>query len=124
MSVDSYCRWLSGYFFVAGLDMDDLYQEARIAAWLAPGHERTAARRRILDLLKMSQRRPRLCVLHDRHAVPDPLEGRERLRLIVDAPRTDNERVAVGRALRGEPIGRHEKALQVALIRVRERLAA
>ena len=62
--LERYARWLSSYFYVPGMDKQDLRQEARLAMWLArPGCERIAARRRILDLLKMSQRRPQFVEL-------------------------------------------------------------
>lgn len=129
--VDRYCRHLAAFFFVDGLDRDDLFQEARLAAWLAPvGAERIAARRRILDLLKFAQRRPRFApaiedmrLVDARADVVDLAAARERLRAVCAVPGR-SERIALGRALRGEPIRRHEKALQVALHRVRLRLAA
>ena len=34
--IDGYCRHLASFFFVEGMDRDDLFQEARLAAWLAP----------------------------------------------------------------------------------------
>lgn len=124
--IDRYCRWLSYYFHVPGLDPDDLYQEACIAAWLAPGHERIAARRQMLDLIKISQRRPRTTRLTAETAVsPDVIDTvitREQLRAVVDAPLTRHEAIALGRAARGEPIQRHEKALGVAYWRARRRL--
>ena len=65
---ESYCRWLAGFFFVDGMDRHDIYQEAVLAAWLAPaGLEHVAARRRIIELLRRSQRggRPTFCELVD-----------------------------------------------------------
>lgn len=124
--IDPYCHWLARYFFVPGMDADDLFQEARIAAWLAPSAPRTAARRRILDLLKFSQRRP---LIHRfDHSIIEPSDvveivaARETLRRIVTAPLTRNEAIALGRAARGEPIRRSEKSLGVAYWRARRRL--
>lgn len=124
--IDNYCRWLSHYFFVPGLDPDDLYQEATLAAWLAPHCPRIAARRRILDLLKWSQRRPKTVLLDERIGqAPDALmDARETLRRVISANLTEHERIALGRSIRGEPIRREEKALGVAYWRVRKRLLA
>ncbi len=129
MTNDGYFRWLSRFFFASGMDSDDLYQEARLAAWLAPEHPRLAARRQILDLVKIANRRSfdsvpdRLATVPDRTAdVVDLVEARERLRAIFDLP--PNEQRAIGRVIRGEPIRRSEKALQSSLVRARRRLAA
>ena len=123
-------RFLATYFFVAGMDSDDLAQEARLAAWLAPGNERVAARRRVLDLLKFSQRRPRFAaaiedfrLVDARADVVELVEARERLRSVIAANLTQSERVAVGRRLRGEPIRRDEKVLDQAWFRARRKLA-
>lgn len=124
--VEAYCHWLSRFFFVPGMDVDDLLQEARLAAWLAPKHPRTAARRRILDLIKFSQRRP--VIERFEHSIIEPsdiveiVSAREQLRRIVTARMTPNEQVALGRAARGEPIRREEKALGQAYWRARRRL--
>jgi len=126
MNIEAYCRWLSRFFFAPGHDADDLAQEARIAAWLCPEHPRLAARRQVLDVIKIARRRPQFTKLHDVPSTADVVtlvEARERLRgvLAVSAPR---EREALGRVLRGEPIRRHEKALQQALVRARRRLVS
>lgn len=130
-AVDRYCRWLANYFFIDGLDRDDLYQEAWLAAWLAPGLERLAARRRIIELLRRSQRggRPRFVELVEAESsrnIIDIVETRERLRAILSTPLSDLERVALGRSLRGESCGeRHlDNARQRALEKVSARLAA
>lgn len=34
--LERYLHWLSGYFYAQGYDREDMLQEARIAAWLAP----------------------------------------------------------------------------------------
>lgn len=125
MSNDSYYRWLSHYFFAAGYEPEDLYQEARIAAWLAPGHERVAARRQVLDVVKIAGRKAQLAPEIDVSwggDMVDQVEARERIRVLLRcAPR---EREALGRVIRGEPIRRNEKALQSSLLRVRRRLMA
>ena len=125
--LEPYVRFLATYFFVAGMDAEDLAQEARLAAWLAPGNERIAARRRILDLLKFAQRRPRFALLVDEPVAPDSIvdliAARERLRRVLATPLTDRERSALGRAIRGEPIARGEKAAQGALARARRKVA-
>ena len=131
MSADErYYRWLGSYFFAAGYDREDLVQEARIAAWLAPsGLGRVAAKRRVLDVVKAAQRRPRLYELVEAEApgtVEDVVVMRERLREVIASVRNDSEREALRRVFRGEPleVGRDGKALSVALARFRQRLAA
>jgi DNA-directed RNA polymerase specialized sigma24 family protein len=128
MSHDPYCHWLSRYFFIDGLDSDDLYQEAAVAVWMAPaGMERLCARRRVIELLRRSKRggRPEFVELGD-VASPDRMvdlvAARERLRAVVNAPLSDLERCAVGRVARGEgcPKGPLDNALQ----RARKKLAA
>ncbi len=54
----------------------------------------------------------------------DVVDARDRLRAALAAARTENERAALVRVLHGEPITRSEKALQIALWRLRRRLAA
>lgn len=124
MSIDAYCRWLSRYFFAVGHDSDDLYQEARLAAWLAePCHARVAAMRQVLDVIKIANRKPLLTEPIDVSCgsdMADRVEAREFLRLLPSLP--PNERQALGRVIRGEPIRRHEKALQSSLVRARKRL--
>lgn len=136
MSIEGYCLWLASRFFAPGVDREDLAQEARIAAWLEPEHPRLAARRQVLDVVKRetlagefrTERRPELVPLDEhletRDNVADLVEARANLRAILCAPRNANERTALGRRLRGEPIRRHEKALDIAWFRLRERLAA
>lgn len=110
------------------MDRDDLYQEARVAMWLAPkGVERVAAYRRIVELLRRSRRggRPTFCELADTHATADIVDlvtDRERLRGVLAAKLSDLERTAVGRAARGEgcPKGPLDNALQ----RARKKLTA
>lgn len=125
---DGYCRWLGSYFYAEGYDRDDICQEAMLAAWLAPsGLERVAARRRVLDILKAARRRPRFVELVEVETpdnVVDAVDARDRLRAVLAAARTENERVAIARVMRGEPIARDEKALQVALWRLRRKVAA
>lgn len=124
---DAYCRWLSRFFYAPGHEPDDLAQEARLAMLRAPHTKRVAARRQVLDVVKVANRRAFYSWEYPEQRAPDlddRLNARESLRLILSEPQTENERVAVGRTLRGEPIRRHEKALQVALGRVRARLAA
>lgn len=120
----AYCRWLASFFFVSGMDREDLYQEACLAAWLAdPGFERRKARQRVLDLVKIGQRRRfDHLVTHEPSAPPVDFEARDRLRLILNAPRTENERVALRRRIAGEPI--YEKAVWMAWARMRDRVAA
>ena len=122
--LEPYVRFLATYFFVAGMDADDLAQEARLAAWLAPGNERTAARRRILDLLKAARRRPLHAALHDDVPAPDDLvvrvEAREQLRAVIACDLAPREREALGRRLRGEPIPKG--ALDQAWFRARRKL--
>jgi hypothetical protein len=128
MTHEPYFRWLASYFYAPGYDHDDMLQEARIAAWLAPGHERRAARSRLVDIVRRETlRRPQFVELRDVSAtgdVIDLVDARDRLRAVLAAPLTVNERVAVGRAIRGVPICRSEKALGVALWRARRKLAA
>lgn len=129
---EGYCRWLSHFFFIAGYEAEDIYQEAVIAMWLAPevGLRRVCAYRRVVELLRRSKRRPIFCVLHDDEAKTDDLiemvAGRERLRLVLSTNLSDLERIALGRSLRGESCGeRHlDNARQRALEKVAKRLAA
>lgn len=124
---ESYIRFLGSYFFVRGLEREDIEQEAWIAVWLAPpGLERMAARRQVLDLIKMANRRPEFHRFMEDPAshvdVETVVAARERLREVIDAATTPMEKIAVGRAARGEPISRHESGLGVALWRLRQRL--
>ncbi len=121
--IDGYCRWLSRHFFVRGHDPEDIFQEARLAAWQAPHCPRVAARRQVLDMVKMANRQPTLVAEVD---VPvddlfDRVAARDALCRLLATPLTENERAAVGRTLRGDPIRRHEKGLQVALWRLRRK---
>lgn len=125
---EGHARFLGRYFRIDGLDREDVEQEARLAAFLAPaGLERIAARRRILDLLKASQRekRGRAVSLEENVASRvDVLEAvivRDRLRDVLSADMTEAEAEALGRVLRGEPIRRSEKRLQSSLYRFRRR---
>jgi DNA-directed RNA polymerase specialized sigma24 family protein len=128
MTHEPYLHWLSRYFFAPGYDPEDMLQEARIAAWLAPrGLERVAARRRLIEIVRRSKRggRPTFCQLHetaDSVDVVDIVAARERLREILEAPYSDLQRVAIGRKLRGESCG--EKRLDNALQVARRKLAA
>ena len=123
VNIDAYCRWLARFFYAHGYDAEDLFQEARLAAWLAPrGLERVAARRRVLDVMRSARRRPLLVAPVELEApdnVDDGVVARERLRAVIAAARPGNERAALVRVLRDEPITRHEKVLQVALWRLR-----
>jgi hypothetical protein len=124
LALERYCRWLAHYFYARGYEPDDLYQEALLAAWLAPGQERVAARRQVLDIVKIASRKPLLVAEVDVSSggdTIDQVEARERLRSLLRCP--PNERRALGRVIRGEPIRRHEKALQSSLFRARRRLA-
>lgn len=126
---EGYVRWLGSYFYVDGLDREDVEQEARLAAWLAPaGLERVAARRRVLDLLKASQRgkRGRAEELDlDRASssldVAALVEARLRLAGLLSERLSRSEREAIGRVVRGEPIRRGDKRLGQALYRFRRR---
>ena len=124
---DHYCRWLSRFFFAPGYDRDDIYQEALIAMWRAgPDVGRTAARRCVIDLVRRAKRGPRMCALVEAQApenIADVVDARVRLRAVLDADLSENERTALGRCIRGEPIRRSEKALGVALWRARRRLS-
>ena len=97
-------------------------------AWLAPsGLERLAAKRRILDVVKAAQRRPRLYELVEAEApgtVTDVVGARERLREILASVRNESEREALRRTFLGEPVdvGADGKRLSVALSRFRRRL--
>ena len=124
--IDGYCRWLSRFFFADGHAAEDLFQEARLAAWLAPaGLERVAARRRVIDVVRSARRRVELASEVDvevQDTVLDVVVARERLRAVLAAARTENERAALARVMRDDPIARHEKALQVALWRLRRKV--
>jgi hypothetical protein len=129
-SFDGYVRFLSRYFYVDGLEPDDLEQEARLAAWLAPaGLERIAARRRVLDLLKASRRMKRGVAVE---FVTEPassvdvfavVSARETLRGVLEGKLSPSEAEALGRLVRDEPIRRGEKRLESALYRFRQRHA-
>jgi DNA-directed RNA polymerase specialized sigma24 family protein len=126
---DPYFHWVARRFYAPGYEREDLVQEARIAAWLAPpGLERLAARRRLIEIVRRSRRggRPELCApvdVQDSGDILDLVAARERLRGILSAPLSDLEQVALGRVIRGEPY-RHEKRLDNALQRARRKLAA
>jgi len=129
---DSYCRWLSHFFFVQGYDAEDLYQEARIAMWLAPTPElaRLCARRRIVEILRKSKRGGRPTALCELTETASPTSGdvvdivltRERLREMGRVELSPLERSALSRVVRGE--GCSEKQLDNALQRARRKLAA
>ena len=72
---------------------------------------------------RASNRRFRRASQHPRGISRGRSDMRERLRAVLAAARTGNERAALARVMRGEPIARHEKALQVALWRLRRKLA-
>jgi hypothetical protein len=121
---EGYVRFLGSYFFASGHSREDIEQTARLGM-LRGG--RIGARRDVLDLVKVANRRAFGTLPEHReptYDLADRLEARERLRSVLHAVRTDNERIAVGRTLRGEPIGRNEKGLQSALVRFRRRVAA
>lgn len=124
-----YCHWLAGFFFIDGMDRDDIYQEASLAAWLAsPGLERVAARRRVIELLRRSKRggRPTFCELAEMPLSADVIDlvtARETLRRVLATPLSELERVALGRAIRGESVT-ESKAIDNALWRARRKLAA
>lgn len=127
--IEAYVRFLGSYFYAEGYDREDIEQEARIAAYLAPaGLERMAARRRVLDLVKHAQRekRGRLVELErevaSRLDVLEEVVIRETLRDVLSMRMTDSEREALGRVVRGEPIGRNEPRLGAAIWRLRKRL--
>jgi hypothetical protein len=126
MDIEGYCRWLSRRYFVSGADADDIFQEARLAAWLAPpGSEFLAALCQVKDLMKIGQRRrlyqlaqPEIPEGHDFFGA---IEARERLGALLAAPVTANEWIALGRRIGGKPIGRNEPALDQAWYRLRTR---
>ena len=129
MSVDGYIRRLAREYRVPGMGAEDVEQECRIAAWQAPDHARLAARRQVFDLLRVALRKPMFVEIVEVAApdtVADVVDARERLRCILAEPRTANEREALRRVLRGEPVetGNNGKALSVALWRLRQKLAA
>lgn len=118
-------------FYVAGLAVADLEQEGRIALLrcpiaLSPALARIVVRRRLIELLRSALRRGEPLPLTDTLASPDRLEenvlARLELETIVSFPYTASESEAIGRALRGEPIGYPEKRLSVALTRARRKL--
>ena len=77
--------------------------------------------------MKAAQRRPRFAELVEVAApdtVVDVIDARDRLRAALAAAGTENERAALARVMRGEPIRRDEKALGVALWRLRQKVAA
>lgn len=123
-----YARWLSRYFYVAGYEPEDLYQEAVIAIWRAPeGLERLCARRRVIELLRRSQRagRPTFVGLVDAESPEDVVDvaaAREELRRVLSVPLSDLEREALGRAARGEACS--GRRLDNALQRARKKVAA
>lgn len=127
-AIERYISFLGSYFFARGLDREDIEQEARIAVWLAPaGLERMAARRQVLDLIKIANRKPELHRFMQDPAASIDVErvvaARETLRELIDAAHTPAEKIGLGRALRGEPISRTESTIGVALWRLRQRLA-
>ena len=125
---DRYHLWLARHFYAHGYAAEDLYQEARLAAWLAPsGLERLAARRRVIEVVRSARRRPQLVAeveLEASDTLADVVDARDRLRAVLATARTENERAALARVMRGEVIGREEKSLQSALWRLRRKLAA
>ncbi len=126
--IDAYCRWLSRYFFAPGLEPDDLYQEARLAAWLAPKcHARVAARRQVLDVVKIARRKPLLSKEIDvssPHDTAERVESRELLRAILFHPLPPRERSALDRQLAGVAIGRAARTEHMARYRAKRRLGA
>lgn len=127
MSDERFAQYLAHKFFAPGYDREDMAQEARIAMWQAPeGIERLCARRRLIEIVRRSQRggRPAFCELHDIEDAADVVDlvsARDRLRDVLAASLTDLERTAVGRTLRGE-LCRHP--YDNALYRARRKLAA
>lgn len=124
---EAYCRWLGRYFFAAGHDAEDLAQEARIAAWLAPNHRRIAARRQVLDVLKSAQRRPTAAPLPEGLAAEGDLfelvDTRARLRALRSAlPRLSaRERGALARVTFGGETP-YSKSVETAARRARRKL--
>jgi DNA-directed RNA polymerase specialized sigma24 family protein len=126
VSDEPYFRWLSRFFFAPGYDAEDLLQEARLAAWLAPHCPRLAARRRLIEIVRRSKRakRPELCApvdVADPADVVDLVLARERLREVARAPLSELEREAIRRVAIGE--GCSEKTLDNALHRARRKLS-
>ena len=128
MTTEEHCRWLARRFYVIGMDAEDIYQEAVLAAWLADqGYEKRKATQRIYDLMKIGQRR-RFdsiggwdCATHS----PDPIDvidARDRLRAVLATPLTEVETLALGRRIRGE--GNTSSSLAGAWFRVKTKLAA
>lgn len=123
---ERYVTWLSRYFFCPGWTEEDLAQEARLAMWLSsPGAEKVAARRRLITIVnrEVNQRPQFWPELDDAHHEPDMAEiidRRDRIRLLFSTPLSEIERVALGRAVRGEPCS--EKRLDNALHRAKTKL--
>lgn len=118
-------RWLAGQFFAAGMDRDDLAQEALIGAWQARqlfdgsqggfgAFERLVMRRRVLDAVNHSRTEKRggdqpAVELTERVPAPDEsdlLDAREDLRAVVAAlpGLTDLELAALRRQVLGMPL--------------------
>jgi DNA-directed RNA polymerase specialized sigma24 family protein len=128
---EGYVRFLGSFFFASGWEREDIEQEARLAILRAPEvHSRIAARRQVLDVVKVANRR-RLYALPvdedgDEHDEPDSYDLvehvllREELRTVIAAAHTRKERVALGRLIRGESTSR-PKWVDNALVRVRRR---
>jgi DNA-directed RNA polymerase specialized sigma24 family protein len=126
VTVEEHCRWLSHRFFVAGMDAEDVQQEALLAAWLAdPGYEKRKATQRVYDLMKIGQRRkfvPTENIAHLAEAQVTDYDARDRLRSVLDAVQTPAEREALGRRIAGVPI--YESSLWFAWAGLRDRVAA
>lgn len=118
-------RWLASQFFAAGMDRDDLAQEALIGAWQARQlfdgtqggfgpFERLVMRRRILDAVNHARKEKRggdQPAVQLTNWVPAPdatgfLDAREDLRAVVAAlpGLTDLERAALRRQVLGMPL--------------------
>ena len=101
-----------------------------VRSWRRPARRasgRVARRRRVIEVVRSAQRRPRLVAeveLEAPDTVADVVDARDRLRAVLAVALTENERAALARVMRGEPIARHEKTLQSALWRLRRKLAA
>jgi DNA-directed RNA polymerase specialized sigma24 family protein len=135
---DDVARKLGREFYWPGADRDDVEQEARY--WILRARETFrpgkgpflpfayfVARRNLIEIVRReTRRRPQFAELQDDYLVTRSLEEqveiRQRLRLAIEAPLTDLERQALGRAMRGESCS--EKSLDNALQRVRRKLAA
>lgn len=104
-SIEGYVRALGRVFYASGHDREDIEQEARIGAWLAPaGLERVVARRRVLDLVNKANRR-RLEFFPEEYDPPSRIDvvevvaARERLRRLAAVELSPVQREAVRRVV-------------------------